>query len=241
MSVQTQIDRITDNVVEQRNLIQQIKTALEGKAAGGGGSEPDPREQYQRVEYINTDGTSYIVTDICADNSCGIEMIASFPNVADHACMGSRENSDNTRFYSPYPLGLNSTYFGFNTAIKITASISLNTVYRWQTNFVNSRLASVYDMNGTNIGSTPISATLEPHTAPIYIFNTVRCETGTASSPRKLNLYGVRISAGHEVVREYTPCYRKSDGVVGLHEKFTGQFLTAEDGGAFAKGADIDW
>lgn len=210
-------------------------------ATGGGGSvEPDPRDRYQRVEYINTDGKAHIVTDIFADNSCGMEMVASFPAVADHACMGSRQDSGNTRFYAPYPLSSSSTYFGFNTATKITASTETNTAYRWQTNFINSRLAIVCDMNGINIGSKDISATLSPHTAPIHIFATVRNNTDTVSSSRKLNLYSARISQGPDVVREYIPCYRKSDGVVGVYEKFTGQFLTTVEG-AFTKGADLEW
>lgn len=37
MSVQTQIDRITDNVTEQTELIKLIKAALEGKSVSGGG------------------------------------------------------------------------------------------------------------------------------------------------------------------------------------------------------------
>lgn len=209
-------------------------------AGGGGGGAPDNRDLYQRVEYINTDGSAYIVTDIFADNNCGVEMIASFPYVADHACMGSRENSGNTRFFAPYPLGLSSTYFGFNSATRISATISVDTVYRWQTNFLNSRLGIVCDMNGTNKGATAISATLDPHTAPIHIFVTVRNDTGNISSARNLNLYSARISVGSDVAREYIPCYRKSDNVAGVYEKFTGEFLTTPIG-AFICGPEIDW
>jgi len=42
-------------------------------------------------------------------------------------------------------------------------------------------------------------------------------------------------------VREYIPCYRKSDGVVGVYEKVTGQFLTSEIEAGFTKGANIEW
>lgn len=37
MSIQSEITRINSGVSEQESLINQIKTALEGKAAGGGG------------------------------------------------------------------------------------------------------------------------------------------------------------------------------------------------------------
>lgn len=117
--------------------------------------------------------------------------------------------------------------------------MTANTIYRMQTNFLNSRLANVYDANGIQKGSTSISATLTAHSNPISIFS--YNNAGTPATPRALSLYSARCSRKNEIVREYIPCYRKSDGVIGLYEKYTGQFLTNAGTGAFTKGADIDW
>lgn len=196
------------------------------------------QEQYQRVEYITSDGTAYILTDFVADNTCGVEMVVSFPHFADHTWMGSRNDSGSTRFFAPYPYSASIWYAGFNGNVKISASTKVETIYRCQANFLNSRLTTVHDEAGTQKGSTSISDTLTAQTYPICIFT--QNYEGIPRTPRIFDLYSVRCSKGYDVVREYIPCYRKSDGVVGLLEKFTGTFLTAEEG-AFSKGADIDW
>lgn len=212
-----------------------------------GSSTPDPRDQYQRVEYITSaeEGTyPYIITDFIADNTCGLEVIASFPVIQDRIPMGSRtDGSTATRFYCVYPLSTTSVYYGFNGGSSISCSTSLNTIYRLQTNFLNSRLVNVYEENGTRKASASLSATLVDQTVPVSIFGYNSGSSGAVSSKREYKLYSARCSKGHEVVREYIPCYRKSDGVVGLYEKFSGQFLTDASGSAngFAKGADIDW
>lgn len=224
----------------QDTLIERIQTALQGKAAGGSGEDESYKTLYQRVENITSDGTSYVITDFVGDNTCGLELIASFPVLQDRVPMGSRIDSGSTRFYCTYPLSANSCYYGFNTGASFSCGLSVNTPYRLQTNFMDSRLVNVYDMDGNREGGTNINATLTPHTVPVSIFGYHYASSGAVTSKREFTLYSARCSRGNEIVREYIPCYRKSDGVIGLYEKFTGTFLTAE-AGAFTKGADIDW
>ena len=155
-------------------------------AEGGGGSAPDPREQYQRVEYIESAAEEtypYIITDFYADNESGVEIIASFPVFQDRVPMGSRENGDATRFYCVYPLSVNSIYYGFNTGSTISCKLTADTIYRLQTNFLNSRLVNVYGEDGTRKGGGAISSTLTPaHTAPVSILHPLGVYRPDASS-----------------------------------------------------------
>lgn len=215
-------------------------------ATGGGGSEPDPREQYQRVEYIESaeEGTyPYIITDVCAEGNTGLEVIASFPILQDRIPMGSREDSGSTRFYCCYPLSSTGSYYGINGGISLSGSFAVNTIYRCQTNFLGSKMAGIFDKNGARKSGGLISSTLTTHTAPIAIFGYNSASAGAVTSKREFKLYSARISQDFEVIREYIPCYRKSDGEIGLYETITGAFLTNSDteGSAFAKGPDVDW
>ena len=176
---------------EQEELIATLQDTLRGKAAGGGGAEPDPRDQYQRVEHIESaeEGTyPYIITDIYADNSTGVEVIASFPVMQDRIPMGSREDGGSTRFYCAYPLSTSSCYYGFNIGSSISCSTKVNTVYRLQTNFMNSRQAIIYEENGTRKAFGSFTQTLSKHTVPIAIFGYNSASGGAVTSKREYKL-----------------------------------------------------
>lgn len=67
MSVQSQIDRISGEVTEQDALIQQIKTALQGKTAGGADPVIEPLEVTENGTYAapnGVDGYSPVVVNV---------------------------------------------------------------------------------------------------------------------------------------------------------------------------------
>lgn len=215
--------------------------------AVAGAAPADPRDQYQRVEYITAaeaETYPYIITDFYGDNESGMEIVASFPILQDRVPMGSRlDSSSATRFYCAYPMSSNSIYYGFNTGSSVSCALKVDTIYRMQTNFLNCRLVNAFDEDGVRKGGTPLSATLVQQTAPVSIFGYHNAATGSITSKREYKLYSARCSQGHEVVREYIPVRRKSDGEVGLFEKITGTFWGNDEpgGSAFAAGPDIDW
>ena len=99
-NVKTGTFTISNELSAQDDLIARIRQALQGKAAGGGSTEPDYKALYQRVEYIESaeeETYPYIITDFIADNSCGLEVVASFPKLQDRIPMGSRLDAEEER------------------------------------------------------------------------------------------------------------------------------------------------
>lgn len=225
-------------LTEQEALIAELKSTLQGKAVGGE-VKPDPSKDYQRVASITNDSDSYFITDVIADNFTGAELTASYSTQEDRVSMGSTTSTSNTRFYLPYLLSASSLYYGFNAGTSITYASSKNTKYTASLNFRNSRTAMLYDANGLAKAGQAVTRSVTQQTVPIAIccYNS----SSRAGAIRQMTIYGVRISQGEEIIRDYVPCYRKSDGVIGLYDMCTGAFLTNAGTGTFTKGDDAEW
>lgn len=159
--------------------------------------------------------------------------------------MGSRADGEPTRFYCTYPMSTSSFYYGFNGGYSISGSPKTDTIYRLQTNFLNSRMANVYDEDGIMVKSAVIASSIKltQQPCPVSIFGYYRGDTGAIYSKREFKLCSARCSQGHEVVRHYVAVRRKSDGEVGLVDTLSWTFRGNDnpEGGAFAAGPDIDW
>ena len=197
----------------------------------------DFRELYQRVEFITRKaGAGWFRTDFIANNQSGLELSFSVASFSDTATMGSRASGvTNGRCYIFYPRAASSGYFGWNTAQGWTVSTTANTMYTTRLNWLNSRKAVLLNADGTTKATKSISGTLVQQTSPIDI-----CSYNNGNG-RAMSLYGARLSQDSEIVREYIPCYRKSDGEIGLFETFTQQFIPSQVANGFTKGNDIDW
>ena len=201
---------------------------------------------FQRVEYIVSDEASYIDTDFIADDKSGIELVAAFPLRIDRVPIGSRFDSGMTRFYVTYPALDKYVYCCWNGSwkVQLASSIELNKKYTWRTNLFNKRQWQILNEDGSTKLLKPFSGVdtteLSKQHCPVRLFAISRGD-GVGGTPRAFTFYSARLTQGSEVVREYIPCYRKSDGEIGVWERYTEQFLPNQGTGAFTKGPDVEW
>lgn len=187
---------------------------------------------FQRVEYIESTGTQYIDTNVLVKNATGIAADILFTNQADQIFIGRQ---------SCMQLGSNNgfIYFGWNGINTLSGDrpYAIDVKHNYKLNYKNNRKALLDDLEDPNYVLD--FATLETTTQyPITIF--CRHETnGNKLYFSSIQLYSLRITDGETVIRDFIPCYRKADSVIGLYDVVNGVFYTNSGTGTFLKGSDI--
>ena len=160
-------------------------------------------DQYQQVEYLQSSGTQYIMTNIVASNTHGVyAKIASTDISHDLIFFGSKASSTNSRFWVG---NSNTLYFGWNTVLSNKSNISQDVAFTIQMNYYNNRKTI---FNGTATNSN--LATLTTNSNKISIFGG---NTGTVNYKSKIKLYEIRFSNGSEDIAHFVPCYDKYNKV----------------------------
>ena len=89
-------------------------------------------------------------------------------------------------------------------------------------------------LNNSTAHEPPVSSRTLPLMAYNYKDNTL------ANYGWGGRVYSLKLSKEGVMVRDFVPCYRRSDGVAGLYDRITGTFYTNAGTGSFTVGADVN-
>ena len=209
--------------------------------ASGGGILPP---EYQRVEYIESTGAQYtgqyIDTGHKPTASCRVIIDGAFTSLPasfgqSFGTFGASSWASNapTRFYIPR-VEANKNYYGMCLGSVFASQAQSATADTNRHVFEGNRENKTFYIDGT---AYYLGGTTADCTTPFFFFS----NTGTNGGKENMasfRLYRAKIIDGAESL-DYIPCYRKSDGAIGLYELSNGEFLANKGNGSFAKGGDV--
>ena len=182
--------------------------------------------EYQQVEYIESSGTQYIDTGIKGNNQYRIDSTFKTKTISiSQAVYGTFEGNESTSLYLYCSSG-KQFQVGYGTFQNLDVSWQDNTLY--ETSLRNGKII----INGTeNTISTASSFTTNNN---LIIFKV----NGSSGSGMSIQLYDFKMYDNNVLVRNFIPCYRISDNVIGLYDIVNNVFYTNQGSGTFTKGAN---
>ena len=184
--------------------------------------------EYQEVEWIHGDGLAYLKTEIIPTVNSTMEAVLSASQQTNANFLGSREGNSGVdkaflvaSYSSAHKYGFMRWGYGVQT-------ISFDT--DWHKFYLSPTAAKVDDVSFAL--STPKSQT---STFSIHLFD----DHGSVSA-LYISLRYFKFWEDGILIADYVPCYRKSDGVIGMYDLVTNTFKSnANNTGTFTKGADV--
>lgn len=193
--------------------------------------------EYQEVEYIQGTGPQYIRTDI--NGVSGLRFLFKFmltsitPGAPLFGCYGY-----NQRCYV-LSTTVNNNMFScaYLAARTTTAQASINTCYVAEVDFRKGN--QVVIINGENVLSFSDTANLDTANN-IFLFGYNFNGQHDDRYQVHMKLFSFSIyDENNTAIREYIPCYRKSDSEPGMYDLVTGEFFVNQGTGEFLVGPDV--
>lgn len=188
--------------------------------------------EYEELEYIESTGTQYIDTGISPDINTQVDYKVRLKAGASNytVLIGARVGSENTTRFFPIayqePNGTFKTTLGNKqNIIPINFNIDYEGSFQPQ-NEVSIINGTSYSLAGNNFTKTD--------NYNMYLFATLGFSGNLYQA--KGVMYYCKIYDNDVLVRNFIPCYRKSDNVAGLYDKVTNTFYINSGTGEFIKG-----
>ena len=184
--------------------------------------------EYTEVDYIEGTGTQYIDTGVVAKTTTTYDLYASFPELpsATRGIIGVLETGSFGR-WNLYLSGNGYISVGYSGSYYNSTVIpTLNTKYHLVQTPTEFKIG-----NNSIVQYTVTSASSSSN---VYIYKRNYTSDTTCV---KMKLYSCKIYDGDTLVRDFKPCYRNSDSVVGLYDLVNDVFYTNAGTGSFTYGA----
>ena len=200
--------------------------------------------EYQEVEWLQSAGTSgpYIDLGFAFDTKGKTEMSQYIVNTTAAYTFGTAENSGKVRYLltSPYSGSSRCCFYGSSTSNY--TEIPLNIVVGEYNELVFScGDGQMYIENKTNNTFLKSTGTIidKTMTNNLYLFGQNYNGTPRTGAGTRRIKYFRYYDKNDELICDLVPCYRKSDGVMGMYDIARNIFLTKAGDGDWTKGADI--
>lgn len=192
-------------------------------------------DAYQEVEYIQSTGTQYIDTGIVPRNTT--RLVYDFQRTTADKSTNYWHGWTSAGSQEVFCFGVNNTT-GFVARVSSTFTTSFELDYTDLNRHVFDLMNGKQLFDGVQLGNTTIGNTATS-SQTIYLFAR-HIEWGAhIDGYTQEKCYSCQIYNGTTLVRDFIPCYRKSDNAIGLYDLANNKFYSNNGTGTFLKGNDV--
>ena len=195
--------------------------------------DKDLPNEYQQVEFIESTGTQYINAGVLINENSKVLLDISFNSTTSGDYVnGISGNFTNGRFAVGNGYGNDNVGFYFGIANENL----------WVGTKDTNRHKFLIDMPNLTYGIDNNFYSKSSYTYPTfennYFYLFARNQRNSIGNYCLQKLYSCQFYENNNLIRNFIPCYRKSDNVIGLFDTVNQVFYTNAGTGTFSKGAD---
>lgn len=188
---------------------------------------------YIPVEYIESTGTQYIDTNFTPSGKLTVEGKISVSKPTREIAVAGTENFG-------WELGFSTTenrMFSYLNSINSLAVITTSSIWNTKLEFtaINDYDNSIRSLS-VNVDNIYVSDTRlsKEYRQNLLLFNYRKVYYFAGKC------YSMKFYDDDVLRRDFIPCYRKSDNVIGMYDLVEGKFYTNEGTGEFLKGEEVE-
>lgn len=198
---------------------------------------------YQQVEYLESTGTQYIDTGVTPSDLIGFDihylMTVGGSNI-EQIVIGSS-------YWGRYRYFLDMNFSGQKRQVQFGVAggyfgvyyqADINKSYQFITNVSGNDFGN-YELyeNGQLVSAGVASGDISTNINNIYLF--CRNNDNVATFNAYMRLFSCKIYSNGTIIRDFIPCYRRSDNEPGLYDIINRTFYTNAGTGTFIVGNNI--